>query len=229
MRPRATSLFGIFLLAVLTSGSSKAVAAEPIAIPTTATIFAGKLIDRTPNRPSSAPPGSLRRLRLRDGVSVPFYGRISSSLPACVNGRRYQFGWYPGSYPGFISNEEFSFSGGGNRVPKRGKWYAELESTWSRPLVYAIRVLPKKIVQNGLTYLCEETISPELVVDKSDFTPCKLARAAKHGYAPAIRLHKRLLREAEANDWPVARRYRRDLKMYRRYWPGIKRAVARRC
>jgi len=228
MRPRATSLLGILLLAVLALSSSMAVAAQPIAIPTTVTISTGKLIDRTPNRPFSAPPGSLRRLR--DGVSVPFYGRVSSSLPACVSGRRYQFAWHPGSYPGVDASEaEFSFGPGSNRVPDNGKWYTEIEETWSRPLVYAIRVLPKRIVRKGRTYLCEETISPELVVDKRAFTPCKLARAAKRGYAPAIRLHKRLLREAKASDWPIARRYRNDLKRYRSYWPSIKRAVARRC
>jgi hypothetical protein len=228
MRPLATSLLGIFLLAVLASGSSKAVAAEPIAIPTTATIFAGKLIDRTPNPPSSARPGSTRRLL--DGVSIPFYGRISSSRPACLKERDYQFGWRPGSYPGLDASEaEFSFGPGSNRVPESGKWHTELEETWSRPLRFAIRVLPKKIVHRGLSYLCEETVSPEIVVDKSDFTPCKLARAAKRGYAPVISLHKRLLREAEANDWPIARRYHKDLKRYRSYWPGIKRAVARRC
>jgi hypothetical protein len=219
-----SAALGLLALNAFLPVSAPAEDTEPIAIPTSATIFNGKLIDRIPNPPSAR----LGPTRRPNGVSVPFYGRISSSQPACVRGRAYQFGSYPGSYPGFISKEEFSF-GGSNHVPEGGKWFTELESTWSRPLVFAIRVPPKNVVYKGVTYRCEEVISPEIVVDKSDFTPCKLARAAKRGYAPAIKVTKRLLREAEAHKWPIARRYRKDLKRYRSYWPAIRQEVARRC
>jgi hypothetical protein len=114
-------------------------------------------------------------------------------------------------------------------VPESGKWDTELENTWSNPLHFAIRVLPKETVYKGTSYRCEEVLSPEIVVDRRAFSPCKLARAAKRGYAPAVRVMKRLLEQADAHNWPVARRYREELKQYRSYWPGIKRAVAQRC
>jgi hypothetical protein len=215
------------LVAGVALGSGSALAAEPIAVPTTATIFKGKLIDRIPGPPATQP-GVTRR---PTGVSIPFYGRISSPHPACATDRRYQFG----------SGEEGKFVdeggvlvpqivyGSASPVPDDGKWRTELENTWSQPIRFVVRVLPKDTVYEGVPYHCEEAVSPELVVDKSDFSPCELARAAKRGYAPSVRVLKRLLREAESHGWPVARRYREELKKARRSLPVIKRAVAERC
>jgi len=193
-------------------------------IPTMATIYKGKLIDRIPGPPATRP-GVTRR---PTGVSIPFYGRISSPHPACATGRRYQFGSFQGSYGSFISNEEMVY-GSASPVPEGGKWNTELENTWSQPIHFAVRVLPKDTVYKGVSYHCEEAVSPELVVDKSDFSPCELARASKRGYAPSVRVLKRLIREAESRDWPIARRYREELKKARSSWPAIRRAVTERC
>jgi hypothetical protein len=211
------ALLGLLAFAALLPVSAPAATTDAVVIPTTATIFKGKLIDRVPGPPST----QLGPARRPNGVSIPFYGRISSPHPACAIDRAYEFGW-------FEAGGEFP-DGSPGPVTEDGKWHTELENTWSQPLHFAIRVLSKEIVYKGVSYRCEEAFSPEIIVDRNDFSPCKLAQAAKRGYAPAIRTTKRLLREAEAHDWPVARRYREELKKHKTYWPGIKRAVTQHC
>jgi hypothetical protein len=218
------TLLGLFTLAALLPVSVPAATTDAVVVPTTATIFEGKLIDRIPGPPSNR----LGPTPRPNGVSVPFYGRVSSEHPACAVRRTYEFGSYVGSHRSFISNEELSFGSPGP-VPEGGKWHTELESTWSDPIHFAIRVLPKETVYKGVSYHCEEAVSPEVVVGRSDFSPCKLALAAKRGYVPAVRLMKRLLHQAEAHNWPVAHRYREELKKYRNYWPAIKQAATQRC
>lgn len=227
MKKAPLALLGLLVLTALLPVSAPAANTDPIVIPTMATIFKGKLIDRIPGPPATQP-GVTRR---PTGVSIPFYGRISSPHPACATDRRYQFG--SGEEGKFVEDAgvlvpQFVY-GSASPVPDGGKWNTELENTWSQPIRFAVRVLPKDTVYKGASYHCEEVVSPEIVVDKSAFSPCKLAQAAKRGFAPAVRVMKRLLEQADAHNWPIARRYREELRLYRSYWPGIKRAVAQRC
>lgn len=227
MKKRLLALFGLFALTALLPASASAATPEAISVPTSATIFTGKLIDRIPGLPAKRPGIT----RFPTGVSTPFYGRISSPHPACATGRRYQFGY--GNANEFVEEggelvPHVSY-GSASPVPKDGKWNTELESTWTEPIRFAVRVLPKDTVYQGVSYHCEGAVSPELVVGKSAFSACELARASKRGYAPSIRVLEQALREAEAHDWPVARQYREELKKARGYLPGIKRAVAQRC
>lgn len=227
MKKAPLALLGLLVLTALLPVSAPAATTDPIAIPTMATIFKGKLIDRIPGPPATQP-GVTRR---PTGVSIPFYGRISSPHPACATDRRYQFG--SGEEGKFVEDAgvlvpQFVY-GSASPVPDGGKWNTELENTWSQPIRFAVRALPKDTVYKGASYHCEEVVSAEIVVDKSTFSPCKLAQAAKRGYAPAVRVMKGLLEQADAHNWPVARRYREELKQYKSYWPGIERAVAQRC
>ena len=221
------ALLGLLALTALLPVSAPAANTDPIAVPTTATIFKGKLIDRIPGPPATRP-GVTRR---PTGVSIPFYGRISSPHPACATDRRYQFGF--GEEGKFVEDAGVLVPqivyGSASRVPGGGKWNTELENTWSQPIRFAVRVLPKDTVYKGASYHCEEAVSPELVVDKSDFSPCELARASKRGYAPSVRVLKRAIREAESRDWPIAQRYREELKTARSSLPAIRRAVIERC
>lgn len=53
--------------------------------------------------------------------------------------------------------------------------------------------------------------------------------AVKRGHAPAVRVVKRFLAQAEAHRWPIARGYRAGPKRYGGRWPGIRRPAAQRC
>lgn len=220
-------LCGLLVVVALSPVSASAAATETVAIPTMATIFKGKLIDRIPGPPATRP-GITRR---PTGVSIPFYGRISSPHPACATERHYQFG--SGEEGKFVEEAGVLVPqivyGSASPVPNSGKWHTELENTWSQPIRFVVRVLPRDTVYNGISYHCEETVSPELVVDKSDFSPCELARASKRGYAPSVRVLKRLISEAESHNWPIAQRYRGELKKARRSLPAIRRAATERC
>lgn len=184
--------------------------------------------DRQNPRPSGDAAG---RNPTADRREHPFHGRISSPHPACATDRRYQFG--SGKEGKFVEDAGVLVPqlvyGSASRVPHGGKWNTELENTWSQPIRFAVRVLPKDTVYKGASYHCEEAVSSELVVDKSDFSPCELARASKRGYAPSVRVLKRAIREAESRDWPIAQRYREELKTARSSLPAIRRAVIERC
>lgn len=193
-------------------GASEAIAAEPIVVSTTATINKGKLIDEYPGPP---PPGST-------DLDLPFFGRISSDHPACRIRRSYDLGR--------IEPDGEFVPIGSTTVPPSGKWTFGLAGRISRPYYIAIRVKPRDTVYHGVAYRCEEVTSDTVTEDASDFTPCKRARAAKRGYAPAIRSTKRIIRQAEArNDNATAHAYRRRLKEFKSHRRSIWRAVKTRC
>lgn len=210
MKKAVIVLLTILALAAVTSGQ---VAAESIqAVPTTATIRKGLLQDERPGPPL---PGST-------DLSLPFYGKIASESPACRIRRAYDLG-------SINPNGEFQEIGG-TTVPASGKWIFGLAGEPEEPLSVAIRVPPRRTTYKGTSYLCEETISAPISMDRRDFTPCKLARAASRGYGPAIREAKRNLRRAESgHDEEGTRYYRGLLKKFRSYLPGIKDAVQKRC
>lgn len=212
MRKARIVLLVLLTCTVMLLAAVAATAADTVTVPTTATITKGKLIDEYPGPP---PRGST-------DLDLPFFGVISSESPACRLPRKYEIGKIE-------SSGEFT-SIGGTTAPKTGKWTFGLYGKISEPMSVAVRVLPRRTTYQGASYLCEEVISPSVAEDKNDFTPCKVARAGKRGYTPAIRTTRRLIREAKAhNNEKDAAIYRRQLKRFQRYWPSIKRAVQRRC
>jgi hypothetical protein len=190
-------------------------AAEEIAVPTTATINKGQLVDIYPGTP---PPGST-------DLIVPFSGKISTSDPACRIRRPYQLGKVE-------PDGEFNWVGA-TTAEASGKWNFGLAGEPPKPMSIAIRVLPKTTVREGTTYLCEEAISSTVPFGASDFTPCLIARAELRGYLPGVRRLKREIREIKATTNPeeLARRRRLEkrLKDFRAQHDGIQRTAQNRC
>lgn len=211
MTVKKASITLFLTLAFIALSATKVIAAETIVVPTTATINKGKLIDEYPGPYSGS-----------TDVELPFYGKISSGHPACRNWRAYEIGRVE-------PDSEFSPLGR-TTVQESGRWRFGLLGKVSRPSAIAIRVLPRDTTYRGTSYRCEETVSKTVTNDGADYTPCKLARAAKRGYAPAIRSTRRVVRRAEArNDQTTARFYRGQLRKFRTYRRSIWRAARIRC
>lgn len=70
VRKAPLALLGLLALTALLPVSAQAANTDPIAVPTMATIFKGKLIDRIPGPPATRPGVTLRPT----GVSIPSTG-----------------------------------------------------------------------------------------------------------------------------------------------------------
>lgn len=206
------ALVGLLALAILAGVPGGAAAVDEVVVPTTATINKGPLIDEYPGPP---PPGTA-------DLEMPFFGKISTSHPACRIRRPYQLGRVE-------PDGEFTWLGA-TTVKESGKWRFGLVGEPPEPMSMAVRVLPKTTVYEGTTYRCEEVISSTVPFDKSDFTPCLIARAEQRGYLPGIRTLKQQIRRAKANNLDeLVRVYRKRLKDFRAQHDNIKRAVQNRC
>jgi hypothetical protein len=182
------------LLALIPAVVPAAAAAEEIAVPTTATINKGRLVDIYPGSP---PPGST-------DLITPFSGKISTGNPACRIRRPYQLGKVE-------PDGEFNWVGA-TTAEASGKWSFGLAGEPPEPMSIAIRVLPKTTVRGGTTYLCEEAISSTVPFDESDFTSCLIARAELRGYLPGVRRLKREIRAVKATASPDEMARKRQLE-----------------
>lgn len=212
MKKGSITLAVIAVLAALAMTAGSVMAAEPITVPTVATIHKGLLIDEYPGPP---PKGTT-------DLVLPFYGKIVPEDPACRVRRKYELGKIE-------ADGEFSAIGI-TTVPESGKWTFGLAGEVPRQFSVAVRVPSRQVTYKGALYQCGEAISASVIENKDDFTPCDLARAAKRGYGPAIRTTKQNLRKAEArHDEDTTRAYREQLEKFRSYLPSIERAVKNRC
>ncbi len=190
-------------------------AAEEVAVPTTATINKGLLVDEYPGPPL---PGTT-------DLTMPFFGKISTSNPACRIRRPYQLGKVE-------PDGEFNWVGA-TTARASGKWSFGLSGEPEDPMSIAVRVLPKTTVREGTTYLCEEAISSTVPFDERDFTPCLIARAELRGYLPGVRRLKREIRaiKATANPEEMARKRQLEkrLKDFQAQHDSIQRAAQNGC
>ena len=198
----------VALSGVLCPSWSSAASGEEVTSSTTATIHRGLLGD---NYPGAPPRGST-------DLYIPYYGRIKASQPACETSREWEFGRiYPGG--------DFSPIAGPGE-DEGGKWLANIFGKATRPETYVVRVLPDKRSYKGVAYLCEEVTSEPLLIDRSDFSKCEIAKAEWRGYVPGIKLLRHELNEAKAkhNDDEV-RRIEDRLRSFRNRREALRRTA----